>query len=174
MTSVGQRRQTGFHFIAINDAMPLGGTGACLKGIDDEALHKINSVGRIKRLPHRPEFGEMPAIDARHRVINDVPRLSRLSTSRCVNIGACGQNQRGNMLRVGGSDLNRNGGAGMVADDGRAPNAECDKELVCGQFSIDALPSGSGSEFAVSDRVHGNGAVMPTKKRKHVAKLVPG
>lgn len=103
--------------------MTLGSTGACLKGIDDEPFHKINTVRRIKRLPHRPEFGEMPAIDARYCVVNDVRGLTRLSTSRFIYIGARGQNQRGNMLRKGGSDLYRDGGASMVADDGRAPNA---------------------------------------------------
>ena len=116
--------------------MPLRSTGACLKGIDDEPFHEINTVGRIKRLPHRPEFGEMPAVDARHRVINDVPHLFRLKAPRFVHIGTRGQNQRGNMLRIGGGDLNRNGGAGMVADDRRAPNAECDKELMCGRGPV--------------------------------------
>lgn len=68
--------------------MALGSTGACLKGIDDEPFHEVNTVGRIKRLPHRPEFGEMPTIDARHRVINDVPRLPRLNASRPIYVGA--------------------------------------------------------------------------------------
>jgi hypothetical protein len=112
--------------------MPLGSAGACLQGIDDEPFHEINAIRRIKRLPHRPEFGEMPAIDARDGVINALPRLSRLNAPRSVYIGARGQDQRGNMLRIGGGDLNRNGSAGMVADDRRALNAECDKELVCG------------------------------------------
>ena len=90
----------------------------------------------------------MSAIRARHRVINAVTGLSRLLAARFVYVGAGGQNQRGDMFRIGGGDLNRNGGAGMVADDRRALNAERDKELARGrsQSSIDALTSGSGSE----------------------------
>ena len=156
--------------------MALGCTGACLKGIDDEPFHEINTVGRIKRLPHRPEFGEMPTIDPRHCVINDVPRLPRLNAPRPIYIGARRQNKRSNMLRIGGGDLNRNGCAGMMADDRHAPNAECDKKLVCGRGPVfdRRFAFRECVRVTISDRIHRNGAVMPTKKRKHVAKFVPG
>jgi hypothetical protein len=156
--------------------MPLGSTGACLEGIDDEPFHEINTVGRIKRLPHRPEFGEMPTIDARHCVINSVPRLPRLNAPRPIYLGARRQNERGNMLRISGGDLNRNGCAGMMADDRGPPNAECDKELVCspGPIFDRRFTFRECVRVTISDRIHRNGAVMPTKKRKHVAKFVPG
>ena len=44
--------QARFHFIAINDAMTLGGPGTRFQRIDDEPFHQINAVGRIKSLPH--------------------------------------------------------------------------------------------------------------------------
>ena len=168
--------QTGFHFIAINDAMPLSGAGARLEGIDDEPFHKINTIRWIKRLPHRPEFGEMPTVDARYCVVNDVPGFPRLSPSRFIHIGARGQNQRGDMLRKGGSDLNRNGGAGVVTDDCRTTNAERNQELVRGFSPVfdRRLPLLQWIGVAVSDRIHGYGVVVPAKKGKHVAKLVPG
>ena len=118
----------------------------------------------------------MSAVRARHRVINAVTGLSRLLAARFVYVGAGGQNQRGDMFRIGGSDLNRNGGAGMVADDRRALNAERDKELVRGRSPVFdrrfAVRQRIG--VAVSHRVHGDDAVVPAQKRQHVAKLVPG
>ena len=74
----------------------------------------------------------MPAIDARYRVVNDVPSLFRLHPARFVNVGAGGQNQGGNVFRIGGCNLDANGGASMVADDRRATNAERNQELVRG------------------------------------------
>ena len=122
--------QAGFHFIAINDAMPLGGTWPGFKGIDDESLHEINTIGRIERPAHRPEFGEMPAVDARHCMVNDVPTFFRLRPARFINIGAGRQNQGGNVFRIGGGDLDANGRAGVVADNRRTTNAERRQELM--------------------------------------------
>src|SRR5262245_36951943 len=118
----------------------------------------------------------MPAIDARYRVVNDVPSLFRLHPARFVNVGAGGQNQGGNVFRIGGCNLDANGGASMVADDRRATNAERNQELVRGFSPVfdRRLASRQRIGVAVSDRVHSDDTVVSAKKRQYVAKFVPG
>ena len=95
----------------------------------------------------------MSAVCARHRVINAVTGLSRLLAAGFVYVGAGGQNQRGDMFRIGGGDLNRNGGAGMVADDRRAlPRRGSASDVLIQRQRNCSQPGAGGIEHRVGDR----------------------
>jgi hypothetical protein len=104
ITKVGQR--TSGRRLTIDHAVTFGSAGACLERIDNESLHKIDPIGRIKRLPHRPKFGQVAPVGARRGLVDDVRALCRCLPSFGISIRTRRKDQRRDLLRIGGGGLN--------------------------------------------------------------------
>ena len=100
------QRQAFVYFVAIDHAVTFGSAGACLERIDNESLHKIDPIGRIKRLPHRPKFGQVAPVGARRGLVDDVRALCRRLPSFGISIRTRRKDQRRDLLRIGGGGLN--------------------------------------------------------------------
>ena len=163
------------HPVPAAGAVPLPDLLARPERVGDEPRQEIRPLLRIEALPDLPELGQVGAVRLRLDVVDAVPAraVAPVAIGR-VDVGARGEHEPLDAIRMGRRQLHRDHGARMVPDDGQRPDAET-VEQRDGPASVvlDVAPPVRLVRLAVADRVHGDHPPLPRQDGDDLAILVP-